>query len=296
MELTRENIAALPGGAQVLSGAPADMPPLSSGYWVGSQQEIIAAGAGGPGDTTAETMQEAEDAGLGVDVANGYSSYTDYDPGGSFGTQLSGIVTLSPSIVGLINPTTLAWLVRMVGVIGTKSRPITAPIWEAMPAAVKQALNFLGIKEGTNFALDLADSGVLGGAGGQITPVTPSGMMGSPGGEMMPWMAGGTNVVRSWVANGIPFYTLADGWTWVRRLNGTWKRFKYAKPTVIYGGGAGDLRTLLRASGIVNRQLGRLSKAIAKARPPAKRAPRRAASVQVIETGPGSIEGPFSRH
>jgi len=111
---------------------------------------------------------------------------------------------------------------------------------------------------------------------------------------MMPWMAGGTGVVRSWTANGIPFYTLSDGWTWVRRLNGTWKRFKYAKPTVIYGGGAGDLRTLLRASGIVNRQLGRLSKAINKARPPAKRAPRlRAPSVQLIETGPGSIAGPY---
>jgi hypothetical protein len=82
------------------------------------------------------------------------------------------------------------------------------------------------------------------------------------GGPSGPPVGVGGVVVHSWTANGIPFFQMSDGWTWVQKKNGQWKRFKQPKPVVLMPGGAGNLRTLLRATSVVSRQLKKIDKAL----------------------------------
>ena len=90
----------------------------------------------------------------------------------------------------------------------------------------------------------------------------------------------GTVVLKSWttspprtpVDEQVWFYRMSDGWTWVYSpKKREWKRFRQPKPTVIYAGGAGNLRTLLKAVGITSRQLKRIDKAVNSRLGPRKR-------------------------
>ena len=91
--------------------------------------------------------------------------------------------------------------------------------------------------------------------------------------------------LRSWTANGVRFEMQPDGRVKVWRKNGTFRFFRYKRPIVIYAGGAGNLRTFLRADAATAKQSKRLSKAIARHMPKPRRAPRQQAVL--IDTQPG---------
>jgi hypothetical protein len=104
------------------------------------------------------------------------------------------------------------------------------------------------------------------------------------GGPSGPPAGVGGVVVHSWTANGIPFFQMSDGWTWVQKKNGAWKRFKQPKPVVLMPSGAGNLRTLLRATSVVSRQLKKIDKALgSKLGPRRRRASPR--TVRVLSDG-----------
>lgn len=158
---------------------------------------------------------------------------------------------LSPTIAG----TAIALAIRFLrAAMGTATR-VTQQHWDTLPGWARTALIAAGITVGTDMAIsgDVPFIDVPGFDGSRV----PSGIgMGNP-------------IVRSWTANGRPFYMHADGRVAVQRKNGTWKIFRYKKPIVLYPSGAGDLSTLLRADSAVDKQLKKLNKAIN------RRAPRR---------------------
>jgi hypothetical protein len=82
--------------------------------------------------------------------------------------------------------------------------------------------------------------------------------------------------MKSWTANGRPFFLMEDGWTWVQKLDGSWKKYRQPKPVVLMPGGAGNLRDLLKATGVISRQLKQVDKALSgKLGPRRRRAPAR---------------------
>lgn len=93
-------------------------------------------------------------------------------------------------------------------------------------------------------------------------------------------------VVSTWEANGVPFVQFMDGWQAAQKLTGAWKFWKPKKPVVYVPGGPMSRRTAIRMAGIYKR-----------ARNDAKKTfnlvdskPRgRTASVEVTESGPGSV-------
>lgn len=73
-------------------------------------------------------------------------------------------------------------------------------------------------------------------------------------GGHLPEMPGGGHIVGTWQANGVIFYRLSDGKLAVQNKHGRWKVWRPKKPIVLMPGGAGDLRTLLRADAVLNKQ------------------------------------------
>jgi len=80
---------------------------------------------------------------------------------------------------------------------------------------------------------EISELGPLGGNGmahpsaGTSIAIRPSGPTG------MGIMPGGDQIVKSWHANGIPFWRTLDGWIYVQRKDGTVKRYKPYKSVVL---------------------------------------------------------------
>ena len=64
----------------------------------------------------------------------------------------------------------------------------------------------------------------------------------------------GAAVVGSWMANDVTFYRLADGKLAVQNKKGRWKVWKPKRPIVLYAGGAINLKTMLKADKVLNKQ------------------------------------------
>lgn len=122
--------------------------------------------------------------------------------------------------------------------------------WTRIPPWLRTTLNTLGVVAGYDI---LFDDDSDGGAA-----VVPSG--GVPGTGMA--MTPGVTVIGTWVANGITFYRLSNGYLAVQNSKGRWKTWKPKRPIVLMPSGAGDLRTLLRADRVVNTQIKKLDKII----------------------------------
>jgi len=139
--------------------------------------------------------------------------------------------------------------------------------WNSLPTWIKTALAGAGIVAGTDIVLDEFDVGPDQ-PGGGLSPFLPS-----PGEDV--GAVGSTidsrQVVRRWTANGTVFVRLADGMSGAMKRDGTWKFWRPKKPTVLFAGGASDLRTLLKADGIVNNQIKRLKKVINRRHPTRRR-------------------------
>jgi len=80
---------------------------------------------------------------------------------------------------------------------------------------------------------DLGELGLFGGNGmahpsaGTSIAIRPSGPTG------MGIMPGGDQIVKTWHANGIPFWRTLDGWIYVQRKDGTVKRYRPYKSVVL---------------------------------------------------------------
>lgn len=139
-------------------------------------------------------------------------------------------------------------------------------IWNRVPGWVRTALAAVGIVEGINIVDDLISGG--GGFGGEEF---------GPGGP-------GVSVVGSWTANGVTFYRLSDGRLAVQNKKGRWKIWRPKKPIVLMPTGAGDLRTLLRADAVLNRQSKRIATMLNRRAP----RPRRTKSTETIHITPAA--------
>jgi len=80
---------------------------------------------------------------------------------------------------------------------------------------------------------EIGDINIFGGNGmahpsaGTSIAIRPSGPTG------MGIMPGGDQIVKTWHANGIPFWRTLDGWIYVQRKDGTVKRYKPYKSVVL---------------------------------------------------------------
>jgi len=98
------------------------------------------------------------------------------------------------------------------------------------------------------------------------------------------------------VNNGVTIYfasfTTPSGGTMngVIRKDGSYRYWRPKKPIVLTSSGASDLRTLIKANTVIEKQLRQVKKIVDKRFPP-RRAPRRrtGGSTTIIESGPGDV-------
>jgi len=147
--------------------------------------------------------------------------------------------------------------------------------WEQIPAFVRTILVTVGIV-GVSIAIDEAIDG--GGGGDGVIQI------GGPG-HMTPHLIDGhlgAHVVGSWIANGVTFYRLSDGKLAVQNKRGRWKVWRPKKPIVIMPTGAVDLRTLLRADAVLNRQAKRIASMLNRRSPRPRAAKKQAGGGETI--------------
>lgn len=177
-----------------------------------------------------------------MDAGDDIRDFEDDPQDGSAGTPGLAAVSANP-LVGIA-------LRLLRALMGTATR-VTAQHWSRLPGWAQSLLAGLGMGVGFDLALDLpgipGESGILGmgGAGGADLAHMPQHLV---DGHL------GAHIIGSWVANGVTFYRLSDGKLAVQNKLGRWKVWRPKKPIVIMPGGANNLRTLLRADAVLNRQ------------------------------------------
>lgn len=149
-----------------------------------------------------------------------------------------------PAVAGPLVALALRILRAAMGGVTT----VTSRHWNSLPGWARTALAGLGIGVGFDLVRDLP--GVPGASslldqGGDGVVHLPQHLV---DGHL------GTHILGSWVANNVTFYRLSDGKLAVRNNKGRWKVWRPKKPIVLMPGGAGNLRTLLRADAVLNRQ------------------------------------------
>jgi len=156
---------------------------------------------------------------------------------------LVGAAVLVPRLAGPI-AARAATFFRGAGPLGSRLG------WGSLPSWLQTALVATGATLGIDILLDIPGAEIVPGSifgSGDNLPVHAT--------QGMP----GAHVVGSWVANNVTFYRLANGRLAVQNKHGRWKVWKPKKPIVIMPTGAGDLRTLLRADAVLNRQAKRIA-------------------------------------
>lgn len=96
-------------------------------------------------------------------------------------------------------------------------------------------------------------------------------------------------VVKSWVANGTPFYLFMDGWQAAQKRNGTWKFWKPKKPVVYVPGGPMSKKNARRLASIYNAEKKRAKKEFNLVDSRQGQGARAAKPTVIVETGPGSV-------
>jgi len=140
--------------------------------------------------------------------------------------------------------------------------------WNSLPSWVRTAFVAAGATVGTDILLD-----------GDI-PFIDIPSFGRNGHEGPHLEHLGAHVIGTWQANGVTFYRLSDGKMAVQNKAGRWKVWRPKKPIVLMPGGASNLRTLLRADKLLNKQAKALAKMLN------RRAPRRSSGAKGGGSGP----------
>jgi len=162
---------------------------------------------------------------------------------------------------------------------------VTAAVWAQLPGWVTTALTQAGIVVGTEVTIEafggegfIPGVGLPGSPGDGSNGVAPAPFpLGPQAGPQLPGHVPGMPgvhiaVVGTWIANGVLFYRLADGKLAVQNKKGRWKVWRPKRPIVLYATGAVDLKTLLRADAVLNKQAKRIAAMLN------RRAPRRKTS------------------
>lgn len=167
-------------------------------------------------------------------------------------------------------------------------RPAMRTNW---PGWLKGALATMGLAETADLIVDWTSDSLAGLLEGPtepegtttLVPGGPTGLAGLPGAA--PLVA--VSVLGSWVANGVTFYRLSDGRMAVQNKRGRWKVWRPRKPIVLFADGASNLKQLIRADAVLNRQAQKLAKMLQ--RRGQKRTSRAKSGPVVVETGPGGV-------
>jgi hypothetical protein len=175
-------------------------------------------------------------------------------PLGIVGGIFRAVVPTIPAIVRAVTGTFAKVIpgaaTKMGPVLGPKAKAIT--VKEILGTGVKTTGAVLGVKEvvdvigptaagiatqaiaiGTSVYHEIGEIGGFGGNGmahpsaGTSIAIRPSGPTG------MGIMPGGDQIVKTWHANGIPFWRTLDGWIYVQRKDGTVKRYRPYKSVVL---------------------------------------------------------------
>jgi len=118
-------------------------------------------------------------------------------------------------------------------IVGTGIKSVTAALTVKEvadvigPTAVGVAQQILNVGQQISELGPLGGNGVSHPAAGTSIAIRPSGPVG------MGIMPGGDQIVKSWHANGIPFWRTMDGWIYVQRKDGTVKRYRPYKSVVL---------------------------------------------------------------
>jgi len=172
--------------------------------------------------------------------------------GGPAGGPSGGL----PAIIGV------AALVRLLApALATRAMPVIRGVAPAgarfglgtLPSWLQTALVAVGATVGIDLLMDLPGTDLIpagisiggNGAGPMHGVHLPHDLM--------------AHIVGSWVANDVVFYRLSDGRLAVQNKRGRWKVWRPKKPIVIMPTGAVDLRTMLRADAVLNKQAKRLA-------------------------------------
>jgi len=147
------------------------------------------------------------------------------------------------------------------------ARRITAAHWNRLPGWAQSLLAGVGLGIGIDLAMDIpgvpGESILLPGSGG-----------GGPDmhfGQHMTDGHLGVTIIGGWTANGVQFYRLSDGKLAVQNKHGRWKVWRPKKPIVLMPGGATNLKTLLKADAMLNRQAKRIANMLNRRAPRPKR-------------------------
>lgn len=186
-------------------------------------------------------------------------------PGGEPVTLPGGVATAASA--GLI-----AMAMRiLLGFMG-RATTIAGIHWNRLPGWARLALSSVGIGVGTVLVAGALEDGSNG-----ERPSIPGGPLVSTDPMHDPHMIDGhlgAHIIGSWVANGVTFYRLSDGRLAVQNKRGKWKIWRPKKPIVLMPTGAGDLRTLLRADAVLNRQSKKIAAMLNRRAPRKARAPK----------------------
>lgn len=171
------------------------------------------------------------------------------------------------------NPLLWAAMAALRLIMG-RATVVTLASWNRLPGWARTVLAAAGIGIGIDLATDIpgipGDSIIRDLVGGDGGPHLPAHLI---DGHL------GAHIVGSWEANGVTFYRLSDGKLAVQNKKGRWKVWRPKRPIVLMPGGATDLKTLLRADALLNRQAVKIAKMLN------RRAPRRP------KTSPGGPKG-----
>lgn len=144
---------------------------------------------------------------------------------------------------------------RIASIFGGVGAAFAKP-WNMLPGWLRTFLTSLGVVEGSEIILGDDWSSFLGGN-----------FLGMGGSAVHP----GT-VVKTWTAGTTSFVKLDDGRIGALKKDGTWKYWKPVRPIVLHPRGAGDLRTLLRADRVLDRQSKQIKKVLNRRAPTRTRA------------------------
>ena len=152
------------------------------------------------------------------------------------------VSSLGARLPALIRPQFLGWVGGLT--VGARLTFASLPWW------LRQALTGLGLT-GVTIAVDeaLEAAGLPSLPGSFIGPQIEGQTI--PGINVAPAQS---QIVGSWVANGVRFYRLMDGKLAVQNKRGRWKVWRPKKPIVLYASGASNLKTMLRADKALNKQ------------------------------------------
>jgi len=156
--------------------------------------------------------------------------------------------------------------------------------WDALPGWVKLVLGGVGFS-GFDLLFDLPFVDVFPGGGGG----------GGGFGDVHQQLPGhiGATIIGSWNTNpqdpskGVTFYRLSDGKLAVQNKRGKWRVWKPKRPVVLYAGGVKNLKTLLKADAILQKESKKLQRMLNRRAP----APRKRKQTEVI-----SIQAPQHPH